>query len=103
MNTEQIEIIQGKKIQILKMVLTNDGDQLKLSLKLYCNNVLFRINFHNVSRFRMGNISMPLEVEGFEIINHSQDYWETDSRYEIRDFEDDRVNFFCESFEIMDS
>ena len=76
------------------MILKNFDSKLELSWKIKFENEVFRITFYNVSRFRMGELSVPLEVHGLEIINHSQ--WEKDSRYEIRDFEDDRVKFFCE-------
>lgn len=97
MNTDQIDIFQGKKVEILEMILSNVDNQLELSWKIYFENANYRITFYNVSRFRMENLSAPLEVHGFEVINHSQNGWETDSQYEIRDFEDDRVHFFCES------
>lgn len=100
MDIEQIELINGEKIQILEMVLTNKVDQLELTWRFFCDKLIFHITFYNVSRFRIENFSVPLEVYGLEIINHSQNCWERDSKYEIRDFEDNRVNFFCESFEI---
>ena len=62
------------------------------------NNDFFRITFFNVSRFRVGELMVPVEVHGLEIINHSQKGWEKDFKYEIRDFEDDLICFFCESF-----
>lgn len=100
MNERQIEIFQGNKIEILEMVLQNVDNQLELSWKIYFENAVFQITFSNVSRLRIGELSMPLEIHGFEIINHSQNGWEKDSAYEIRDFEDDRVNFFCEYFKM---
>lgn len=100
MNIGQVEIFQGNKIEILEMILKNVDNQLELSWKIYFGNVVYRITFYNVSRFRIGDLSIPLEVHGFEIINHPQNGWEKDSTYQIRDFEDDRVNFFCEHFEM---
>ena len=100
MNIRKAEIFQGNKIEILEMILKSVDDQLELSLKICFGNVVHRITFYNVSRFRVGVLSIPLEVNGFEIINHSQSCWEKDSAYEIRDFEDDCVNFFCEYFEM---
>lgn len=100
MNMEKAEIFQGNKIEILEMILKNAENQLELSWKIYFENAIFRITFSNVSRFRIGEVSMPLEIHGFEIINHAQDGWEKDSTYEVRDFEDDRVNFFCEYFKM---
>jgi len=98
MSIGQIEAFNGEKIEILEISLKNVEDQLELVCKIYFENLIFRITFYNVSRFRIGEFSIPLEVHGFEIINHSQNGWEKDSSYEIRDFEDDRVHFFCESF-----
>ena len=48
----------------------------------------------------MGEISIPLEIDGFEIVNCLEKGWERDSAYEIRDFEDDRIHFFCEFLKI---
>ena len=100
MNMGKAEIFQGNKIEILEMFLKNVDNQLDLSWKIYFENAVYRITFFNVSRFRIGEVSMPLEIHGFEIISHSQNGWEKDSTYEIRDFEDDRVNFFCEYFKM---
>ena len=100
MNMEKVEIFHGDKIEILEMVLKNVDKQLELLLKIYFENTVLQITFYNVSRFRIGDVSTPLEIHGFEIIKHSQNGWEEDSRYEIRDFEDDSVNFFCEYFKI---
>ena len=100
MNVEKTELFCGKDFEILEMVLTRDEYLLNLSWKVYFENKFFLISFYNVSRFRIGEISIPLAIQGFEIINHSQDGWEKDSTYEIRDFEDDYVHFFCESIKI---
>ena len=95
----KVENLQGNKIKILELVLKNEGDQLKLSCKIHCKNEVFRITFYNVSRFKIGEVSIPSEIHGFEIINHSKNAWEKDSKYEVRDFEDDRIHFFCECFD----
>lgn len=100
MNMGKAEIYQGNKIEILEMVLKNVDNQLELSWKIYFENTVCWMTFSNVSRFRIGEVSIPLEIRGFEMISHSQNGWEKDSTYEVRDFEDDRVNFFCECFKI---
>lgn len=100
MNMRKAEILQGNKIEISEMILRNVNNQLEMSWKISFENAFLWITFFNVSRFRIGEVSEPLEIHGFEIINHSQDGWEKDSAYEICDFEDDRVNFFCEYFEM---
>ena len=100
MNIGKVEIFQGNKIEILEMVLKSVDNQLELSWKTYFENTVRRMTFFNVSRFRIGEVSIPLEIRGFEMISHFQNGWEKDSTYEVRDFEDDRVNFFCECFKI---
>ena len=100
MNIGKPEIFQGKKIEIIEMALKSVDNQLELSWKIYFGNAVYWITFSNVSRFRLGEVSAPLDIHGFEIINHSQNGWEKDSTYEVRDFEDNRVNFFCECFKL---
>ncbi len=100
MITEKAELLQGNKNEILEMVLKQTDGQLVLSLKICMEEKVFRMTFYHVSRFRIGEVSVPLEIHGFEIINHAQNGWEKDSTYEIRDFEEDHINFFCEYFQI---
>lgn len=95
-----MNIFKGNKIEILEMNLKNIDNQLELFWKIYFENAIFTIKFYNISRFKVRELSAPLEIQGFEIINHSQNGWEKDFTYEIRDFEDDRVNFFCEYFKM---
>ena len=102
MNMEKVEFFKGNKIEILEIVLKNASNQLNLLWKIYFENTIYYITFYNVSRLRIGEVSIPLEIHGFEIINHSKEGWEKDSVYEIRDFEDDRINFFCEKIKIDD-
>lgn len=100
MNMGKVEIFQGNKIEIIKMVLKSIDNQLELSWEIYFENEVYRITFSNVSRLRIGEVSTPLDIHGFEIINHSQNGWEKGSTYEIRDFEDNHVSFFCECFKL---
>lgn len=93
-------IFQCEKIEILEMALKRVDDRLELSWIISLKSAVYRMTFYNVSRFRIGCISIPLEVQGFEIIDNSENGWGKDSAYEIRDFEDDIVNFFCEYFKI---
>ena len=96
----EVETLQGKRIEILEMILKNMDDQLEVTCKIHFEHSVFLITFFNVSRFRIGEVSAPIEIHGFEIIDHSKDGWGQDSTYEIHDFEDDYVRFFCEYFTI---
>lgn len=100
MNKRQIDIFPKNRIEILEMILTNVNNQLELSWIFLYETVVRSITFYNVSRFSIRDLSIPLEVHGIEIIDHSQNGWEKDSTYEICDFEDDRVHFFCEYFKM---
>ena len=84
MNMGQMDIFKGNKIEILEMNLKNIDNQLELLWKIYFENAIFTIKFYNVSRFKVRELSAPLEMQGFEIINHSQNGWEKDSTHEIR-------------------
>lgn len=100
MNEIDIDILQGKKVEILEMFMKNVDNQLEIQWKIFFENSIFTITFYNVSRFSVEELSAPLEIHGFEIVNHYQQGWEKDSRYEIHDFEDNRISFFCEYFKI---
>ena len=42
-----------------------------------------------------------MEVQGFEIVDHSSSGWDKDSRFEIRDFEENKINFYCEEYKLV--
>ena len=100
MKKEKIDIFNGEKIEIIEMLLKCEDGKLVLLWTIKSGTAVHRLYFQNVSRLRIGEVSKPLEIHGFEIINHSQNGWEEDSKYEIRDYEDGRVHFFCECFKI---
>lgn len=99
MNAEQMVIFQGEAIIILEMTVKNSNEQLELAWVVSCKGIVYRMIFYNVSRLRIESMSSPLGLQGFEIINHEIEGWERESAYEIRDFEDDHINFFFECFE----
>ena len=101
MKKEILSVIRGKKIQILEFSLFRINDQLELILKIDFNNAILIIRFYNVSDVSIQKLSMPMEIHGFDIIDNKQRGWEKDSRYEIRDFEDASIHFFCENIEII--
>ena len=68
MDTEKAEVLQGKKIEILEMALKQVDGQLVLSWKISFENTVFRMTFSNVSRFRIGEVSIPLEIHGLKMI-----------------------------------
>lgn len=102
MYLEQIEMFQGERVEIIELNLLNVGIQLELSLRIHFCNTIYTISFYNVSRFNIDNMSIPMDVFGFEIINHSNEGWAKDSNYEFRDFEDNRIGFFFEYLKLKE-
>ena len=76
MHSLQAECLNGRKIGILEMTLKSVDNQLELSWKITAANAVYRMVFFNVSRLRLEEISAPIEIHGFEIIDHSQNGWE---------------------------
>ena len=42
-----------------------------------------------------------MQISGLEIICNKSKGWERTSNYTIRDFEENRIEFFCEDIEII--
>ena len=102
MDENQVSILQGNKIEIFEMILKTIDGQLELLWKIKFENRFFRMIFYNVSSISIEEFSYPLEVHGFEIFNHSQKGWEKHNTYEIHDFENGKIRFFCEHLKICE-
>lgn len=100
MKLDVLKSIQGQQIEILEFILKRIDYQLELSLKISCNNEIYLLVFYNVSNISMDTLSMPLQIGGFEIISNIKLGYEKSNRYRIHDFEEDRLNFYCEDFDI---
>ena len=100
MNKQNIEMIQGQEIKVLQLNLSVERDTTKLSLKFLFENDVWSIVFYNISHLKIREFSMPFQIFGFEIVDNTDRGWENASRYTIRDFEDEEIEFFCESFDI---
>ena len=94
--------INGKKIYVDSIKITYDKSQLKLFLSASTIEVSFAATFFGVSRVTFENFSFPMEICGFEIISHQGEGWAQDSRFEIRDYEDGKVSFYCQSYDIQE-
>lgn len=102
MNFGQIEKLRGKKASILLFTLENGDNSANLMLKIRFEDTIYKIVFYNVSRLRITDFSRPMEIDGFEIVDNSPKGWSKDSRYEVRDFENEVISFFCENIEIQE-
>lgn len=58
------------------------------------------IKFQNVTTLSLKEVSGVIYISGFEIIDHKEDGWNVESRFEIHDFENDELHFMCQDFNI---
>lgn len=69
-------------------------------LKQKENTMQYKLKFSNISSFFIKPFSGLLFVDGFEINDHKEDGWASSIRYEICDFEESIIGFFCEQIDI---
>lgn len=98
MSAYRESILNWKEIEFMELSLKRDFDKLVLFCRCLIGNDIIDLSFYNISRMRFGELSNPLIIQGLCIVDHSQNGWENESRYEICDFEDNRIHFYCEFF-----
>lgn len=96
----EIDFLQGKEMLISEITVKTTGCNLDLILTVIHSGKIYRLIFKNISRFSVDDLSAPMEIQGFEIIDHFSNGWDKESRFEIRDFEEDKIRFFCECFNV---
>ena len=101
MNKELFSKVNGKQITVynLDIIDLNDALCAKLGFVTEDENV-YMIVFENVSKIKLSDISYPFRICGFEIVDNGARGYQGDSRFFVNDYEDGRLSFFCESFEI---
>ena len=96
--------IDGKSIIVGNFQIENYNENLRI--KITCisedKNAYF-IVFENVSKLKMSDISYPFQICGFEILDYSSRGYQKDSRFFVNDYEDGKLSFFCENFEIFNA
>lgn len=89
--------LQGQEINIIKIDLECICGQIDLLLKIEFNNKIKTIQFSNISMLTINDFSYPMCIQGFEIIDNKLKGWEESSRYRVHDYEEEAINFYCES------
>lgn len=97
MNERYWENIQGEEIQITEIDIFREDDQLTLTLRFICNEKFHLVQFHGVSRVNIDQLSFPMKIGGFEILDNA--LWDPESRYRIHDLEEEKIEFYCESID----
>ena len=68
------------------------------------NNVNHKLEilFKNVSNLSLNSLNPPyIQIMGFEILVNNYESMAQNSKYEIRDYEDNRIYFNCQDIEIL--
>lgn len=58
------------------------------------------MKFKNVTNFSIQSSNGIINISGFEILDHKEDGWSSENRFEIHDFENNDIHFMCQEFEI---
>ncbi len=94
--------IDGKRIEIKKLVIENADERLDMHLNVKVDDRSLNLTFYNLNSLRINDISCPFTIEGFEILDNKSKGWESSSRYTVNDYENGDLKFHCESFDIQD-
>ncbi len=97
-----IDVLDGKMLLIDNLHITTVHQQLLLTLDAYIEGKIYHIVFHNVSSLRIENVSYPIQISGLAVADNSAKGWQANVRYEIYDFEDGIIRFFCEKITLSD-
>lgn len=96
------DVLDGKMLLIDNLHITTVNQRLVLTMDADVEGKTYHIRFHNVSSLRIENVSYPIQISGFAIADNSAKGWQSDVRYEIYDFEDGMIRFFCEEITLAD-
>ena len=104
MNNNIFSEINGKSVIIGDFEVGHNNGT--LYIKMTCvsedQNSYFII-FKNVSKVNLSEVSFPFQICGFEILDYSSRDYQKDSRFFVNDYEDEKISFFCENFEIFNA
>ncbi len=100
MNNIILEEINNRTIEILEFSLSQKDNNANLLLSINVENYQYFLNFTNVSRVNVKNLSLPFQIEGFCIEKNDDLGWATDSKYHIYDFEEGKFDFYCEDYSV---
>ena len=88
-------IVFDSCVTITHIHLFSDGNQLNAYIVMHDADVDRRMEFREVSSLSVASLSYPMQIWGFQIVDHKEDGWSAPERYEVRDFEDNLIHFFC--------
>ena len=96
-----MDILNNARIEILEFSISCLSDELIVLLTGRTETSTFSICFFNVSCLNLKELSVPMIIQGFEIIDNKSDGWDNCSRFFIHDFEEGTISFYCENYELI--
>lgn len=97
-----LENMQGKMLLIDNLYLETVHRQVNLSFDTNIEGTMQRIVCKNISSLQINSFSYPMQISGFAVADNSAKGWQADVRYEVYDYEDGAIRFFCEDITISD-
>ena len=94
-------ILQGKNLQISNISLNCINREISMTIQTDIENKELLILFSNVSFLNLRNISYPMIIECFDIIDNSNRGWDSQVRYHIHDLEDETIDFYCQDIRTL--
>lgn len=94
MAINNLELVQGNEFTIIELVLSCENLKINLMLRGLSKENEVMIQCFNISHLNIQNLSAPMQISGLEIICNKSKGWERTSNYTIRDFEENRIEFF---------
>ena len=86
-------------VEITDFQLRNENGTRVLTLSFCADGKARTLRFLSVNDVTLRFSHSPMQICGFEIRDHRADGWDADQRYEISDFEDGALHFFCRDIE----
>lgn len=94
------ENIAFSDMKIIELKLEIVDDIAMLYIEAVADNKVYSISFTNVSQVNIRDFSTPFQIAGFEIFSNKNRGWEKSLTYTIHDYEDGKVSFYCEDFDV---
>ena len=100
----QLENLNGQSITVHSFSIAQGDASLTITMSCTAQNgAACEILFDRVSCLKLGEVSYPFQICGFEILNNSAHGYSRDCRFFINDYEYGKLSFFCENIEVLES
>lgn len=91
------DILKGKTFELKELSFSCDENILNLWMKLIADKE-YAFDFYNVSDFSLNKLCASCKVCGLRITSNENFGWWDSVKYEVRDYQDDIISFYCEDF-----